>query len=202
MIPIIYVELEKREYRQMSKVLSTGTVCAIILYIIVDVWGYVTFVNFPGYTPDTALKDANILEAPYPKSVTPILIANFALFFAIATASPLCVLPAKDSVEEIIAKGNPNRRLSNKENLITTIGLIVFGYLLSMIIPNVKAVMTLVGSTTNPAIGFILPIIFYWKSIEQDNVSKCSCQKITALSVALFVIGISILSLVNFFMEL
>lgn len=42
----------------------------------------------------------------------PIVVGNFALFFAIATAAPLVVLPAKDTVEEIISKGNPNRRLS------------------------------------------------------------------------------------------
>ena len=109
---MIYTELERRDHGQMSKVLISGTVGAVILYIIVGVWGYVTFVNFPGYTAAEALKAANILEAPYPKDVTPILIGNFALFFAIATAAPLVVLPAKDTVEEIVAKGNPNRRLS------------------------------------------------------------------------------------------
>ena len=165
-IPMIYTELEKREYHQMSKVLIFGTIGAVVLYIIVGVWGYATFVNFPGYTPAEALKDANILQAPYPTSTIPILIGNFALFFAIATAAPLCVLPAKDTVEEIIAKGNAERRLSKKENLLVTLGLVVVCYLLSIAIPSISAAMTLVGSTTNPAVGFILPIIFYWKSIE------------------------------------
>ncbi len=183
----------------MSKVLMCGTIGAVVLYIIVGVWGYVTFVDYPGYTAEEALKDANILEAPYPRSVTPILIGNFALFFAIATAAPLVVLPAKDTIEEIVAKGNPNRRLSNKENLITTLSLIVICYLLSIVIPSISAAMTLVGSTTNPAVGFVLPIIFYWKSIEEDNVPVCSCQKITAIIVAVFIICISMLSLYNFF---
>ena len=198
-IPMIYTELEKRNSKQMSKVLCFGTVGAVFLYIIVGVWGYVTFVDFPGYTAAEALEDANILEAPYPTSVTPILIGNFALFFAIATAAPLVVLPAKDTIEEIIAKGNPNRRLSNKENLIVTICLIIVCYLLSIAIPSISAAMTLVGSTTNPAVGFILPIIFYWKSIESDNVPICSCTKITALVVASFITIISMLSLYNFF---
>lgn len=198
-IPMIYTELERRDSKQMSKVLIIGTVGAVILYIIVGVWGYATFINYPGYTPAEALKDGNILEAPYPTSVTPILIGNFALFFAIASAAPLVVLPAKDTVEEIVAKGNPNRRLNKKENLITTLGLIVVCFLLSIVIPSISAAMTLVGSTTNPAVGFILPIIFYWKSIEPDNVSVCSLQKIVALSVAIFIIIISMLSLYNFF---
>ena len=183
----------------MSKVLIIGTIGAVILYIVVGVWGYATFINYPGYTPEKALEDGNILEAPYPKSVTPILIGNFALFFAIASAAPLVVLPAKDTVEEIVAKGNPNRRLNKKENLLTTLGLIFACYLLSIVIPSISAAMTLVGSTTNPAVGFILPIIFYWKSIEPDNVPVCSLQKITALAVSIFITIISMLSLYNFF---
>ena len=173
-IPMIYTELERRNSTQMSKVLIIGTLGAVCLYILVGVWGYATFVNNPNYTAAEALKDANILEAPYPKDVIPILIGNFALFFAIATAAPLVVLPAKDTVEEIIAKGDATRRLSKKENLVVTICLIIVCFLLAIAIPNIKAVMTLVGSTTNPAVGFILPIIFYWKSIEKDNVPVCS----------------------------
>ena len=161
----------------MSKVLIISTICCVFIFSIVGVWGYLTFVNFPGGSA-AALEGANILYAPYPKSVTPILIGNFALFFVIATVSPLCVLPAKNSVEEIVAEGNPNRRLSNKENLITTIGLVVFGNLFSMIIPDIESAMTLIGSTIDPAIGFYLPIAFYWKSIEKDNVPICSWKKI------------------------
>ena len=142
------------------------------------------------------------MQAPYPSSVIPILVGNFALFFAIASAAPLVVLPAKDTVEEIVAKGNPNRRLTKKENLITTLCLIVVCFLLSIVIPSISDAMTLVGSTTNPAVGFILPIIFYWKSIEPDNVPICSLKKITALTVSIFIILISIMSLVNFFMNI
>ena len=199
---MIYTELEKRNAKQMSKVLIAGTVGAVILYIIVGVWGYVTFVDQPNVTAEEALKDANILEAPYPSSVIPILVGNFALFFAIATAAPLVVLPAKDTVEEIVANGNPNRRLSNKENLVCTLSLITVSYLLSIVIPSISAAMTLVGSTTNPAVGFIFPIIFYWKSIEADGVPLLSCKKITAMVVAGFIIIISCLSLTNFFMSI
>jgi len=54
-IPMIYTELEKRNSKQMSKVLCFGTVGAVLLYIVVGVWGYVTFVDFPGYTAAEAL---------------------------------------------------------------------------------------------------------------------------------------------------
>ena len=58
---MIYTELERRNSKQMSKVLIFGTVGAVILYIIVGVWGYVTFVDQPDYTAEKALEDANIL---------------------------------------------------------------------------------------------------------------------------------------------
>ena len=44
-IPMIYSELESRNSKQMSKVLIFGTIGAVILYVIVGVWGYATFVN-------------------------------------------------------------------------------------------------------------------------------------------------------------
>ena len=86
----------------------------------------------------------------------PIMIGNFALFFAIATAAPLVVLPAKDTVDEIVSKGNSNRRLSTKENVGVTFTLVFVSYLLSIVIPSIRDAMSLVGSTTNPAVGFIL----------------------------------------------
>ena len=201
---MIYTELEARNSKQMSKVLIFGTVGAVVLYIIVGVWGYVTFTtgDDPSATAAAALSDKNILSAPYPNSVVPILIGNFALFFAIATAAPLIILPAKDTVEEIVAKGNPNRRLSSKENMLTTFLLILVSYLLAIAIPSIGDAMTLVGSTTNPAVGFILPIIFYWKAIEPDNVPICSVKKLTAIAVGVFIIVISILALYNFFSTL
>ncbi len=45
---MIYYELEKRNYHTMSTVISTGSGAAVIVYALVGIFGYVTFV----YTPD------------------------------------------------------------------------------------------------------------------------------------------------------
>ena len=59
---MIYSELESRNSKQMSKVLIFGTIGAVILYVIVGVWGYATFVNNPsGISAAESLQDANIL---------------------------------------------------------------------------------------------------------------------------------------------
>ena len=72
-------------------------------------------------------------------------------------------------------------------------------YLLSIAIPSISDAMTLVGSTTNPAVGFILPIIFYWRSLDVKKVPKCKGERILAIFVAIFIIAISCLSLYAWF---
>lgn len=94
-IPSIYTELEKRNSSEMSSVLIWGTSIAVFFYILIGIFGYATFVDKP-----EELDSMNILEADYHGNNT-IQVGNFALLFAIITAAPLCVLPAKDSVEEL-----------------------------------------------------------------------------------------------------
>lgn len=89
----------------------------------------------------------------------PIEIGNFALLFAIICAAPLCVLPSKDTVEELLYK---DAGMSKKVNLMWTFILIGINLGIAISIPNIGAAMTLVGSTINPIIGFIMPVIFYW----------------------------------------
>ena len=59
-IPMIYHELESKNFKRMSSVVSKGTIVAIVLYTMVGIFGYLTFV----YTPDVITQ--NILEEkPY-----------------------------------------------------------------------------------------------------------------------------------------
>ena len=44
-IPMIYYELERRDKKAMSKVLLSGSVAAIVLYALVGIFGYLTFVR-------------------------------------------------------------------------------------------------------------------------------------------------------------
>ena len=48
-IPLIYYELERRNKKAMSGVLLKGSVAAIILYSLVGIFGYLTFVKHPEY---------------------------------------------------------------------------------------------------------------------------------------------------------
>ena len=42
-IPMIYVELERRNSKQMGKVIASGSAVAVLFYALVGVFGYATF---------------------------------------------------------------------------------------------------------------------------------------------------------------
>lgn len=44
---MIYVELEKKNLKNMKKVMTVGTVGATIVYIFAGVFGYVAFAEYP-----------------------------------------------------------------------------------------------------------------------------------------------------------
>jgi amino acid permease len=46
-IPQIYKELESRDLKTMSGVLLKGSIAAIILYVMVGIFAYLTFVQNP-----------------------------------------------------------------------------------------------------------------------------------------------------------
>jgi amino acid permease len=62
-IPMIYVELERRESKQMAKVIAAGSTVAVLFYCMVGIFGYATFVYDLGQ-----LCIKNILEADFKKS--------------------------------------------------------------------------------------------------------------------------------------
>lgn len=70
-------------------------------------------------------------------------------------------------------------------------------YGLAIAIPNIGDAMTIVGSTINPVIGFIMPVIFIWPEIKQEP--WYSPAKVKAIGTVLIITVMSILAFVNFF---
>lgn len=68
----------------------------------------------------------------------------------------------------------------------------------ALLVSGVGDAMALVGASINPTIGFILPIIFYWKTIPKK--AFLSTEKLTAFVVAVVITICSVLGLVQFFM--
>jgi amino acid permease len=99
-IPMIYVELEKKSPKQMSKVILIGSFVLVILFCFVGVFGYATFVNQP-----EELCTKNILDNNYYNGITLMKVSNFTMLFSVISSFPLVILPSKDSIEELFMNG-------------------------------------------------------------------------------------------------
>ena len=75
-------------------------------------------------------------------------------------AAPFCVLPSKDSLEELLMKGET---FSAKQNFICTFGIVFITWIIALTVPTIADAMTILGATTNSGVGFLLPIVFFLK---------------------------------------
>ena len=117
-VPALYSEMEVKTIANGTKVLIIGTILAAVVYITAGIFGYIAFAD--GSTEDELDKyfSDNILSAPYKvdgKTPIPIYIALFGMMLVVVFAAPFCVLPNKDSVEEI-----RNKKFTPKENFMWT----------------------------------------------------------------------------------
>jgi amino acid permease len=90
-------------------------------------------------------------------------VSNFAMLFSVISSFPLVILPSKDSIEELFFDG---KTLSSLTNIMITFILVSANCIMALFIPDIGSSMTLVGSTINPIIGFIMPVVFYWHFIK------------------------------------
>ena len=140
-----------------------GTVLAAIGYIAAGIFGYVAFAA--GETEvelETVFAAGNILQAPYKmpdsgKTPFVIYISLFGICLVVLFATPFTVLPTKDSIEEIWGK-----KLNNTMNIIVTLVIVVVSMAFSLRLTNISTVMAFLGATTNSAVGFLLPIVYFW----------------------------------------
>ena len=51
--------------------------------------------------------------------------------------------------------------MNKKQNLVVTIIMVTTCFVLAVAIPNISDAMTVIGATSNPLVGFTLPIVFY-----------------------------------------
>ena len=121
-IPAIYAELEDKTLGMAKKVIFGGTAMAAVAYIMAGIFGYIAFAA--GSTPKE-LEDIfndNILAAPYTtddgKTPVVIYVSLFGMMIVVVFATPFCVLPTKDSIEEV-----RNKKFTKNENIFWTVVL-------------------------------------------------------------------------------
>lgn len=196
-IPAIYKEMKERNLRKGNRVLYIGTVAACICYILAGISGYITFSSGNTFDEYKAIfLEQNILVAPYTMHnetndlPMAIYFCLFGILFVVLFATPFCVLPCKDSIEDI-----RGQKLKGYENFAWTFGLVIFSLLISLLLLNIGTIMTILGATTNSAIGFLLPICFYLRSTRKAPPHRT--DRVMAKILFVFIVAASIISLVN-----
>lgn len=106
-VPAIYHELKAKNMGNISTVLSLGTVMASVAYVLTGMFGYVTFAK--RLNVDQIMNVQNILKADYGGFII-IKLCLFGVLIIVTFAAPFCVLPSKDSLEELLMKGEKFNR--------------------------------------------------------------------------------------------
>ena len=94
---------------KITRVIVLGTIVAAVAYILAGIFGYVAFAADPKDEPEIKkiFASSNILQAPYSHNGhTPIVmfVSLFGMCLVVLFAAPFCVLPTKDSIEEVSGK--------------------------------------------------------------------------------------------------
>ena len=193
-LPAVYQELRQKSTTNMMKVVLYATTIACTCYVMAGYFGYATFSLYPDVKQ--IMEQENIFLADYRNNGW-MLAAKILLLAGVILASPLCVLPSKDTVEEVLL--GQDRVFTSKENFLCTFCLVSACFLLAVFIPQISDAMTVIGSTSNPLVGFSLPIIFYLKmDTIRGNANACSPKRLIAHAVNIICICNGILSLVLF----
>ena len=175
----------------MWKVIIRATLIASTCYAFAGYFGFATFATYNDV--DAIMQLENIFEAPYDGNRW-IVIGQLVLLAGVILASPLCLMPAKDTLEELFL--GQERQMTRGENLLCTFSVVSACFLAAVCIPKISDAMTVIGATSNPAVGFCLPIIFW---LKLDRSPAWSRKRVVAHGLNIMVICVGICSLVNFF---
>ena len=138
-IPIIYRELNEKSYNSMHKVIFYGSGACVVMYILASTFGYLELVEQP---EGLAILDKNsdILKIEYNNWTFDVAIV--ALMLSVFAGSPLCVLPSKDTIEDLFYH---EQGMSDKENVFVSFMLSFVAYALAVAFPDIGDVITLCG---------------------------------------------------------
>ena len=105
-------------------------------------------------------------------------------------ATPFCVLPSKDSIEEVRKK-----KFTKIENLVWTNVLCWVSCALACPFRSLSTPISILGATTNSAIGFLFPILYYLRM--ERKTSPYTNTKIICYIIFVFICISSVIELVT-----
>ncbi len=175
----------------MDKVLMRASLGAVVIYLLVSTFGYLTWVGTEKGL-EKLKETQNIMEVDYDGNIA-FSIAIISLLITLFASAPLCILPAKDSFEELYYPEG----MSFKVNFLVTVGMVFGSYLLAVVIPQISDAITILGYTISPLVCFIYPVLFYLKLVPTITTPKL----VAAWSLAILIVLVCVSGIVLFIID-
>uniref|UniRef100_V9KGV6 Sodium-coupled neutral amino acid transporter 1-like protein n=1 Tax=Callorhinchus milii TaxID=7868 RepID=V9KGV6_CALMI len=175
----IYSELKNRTSRRMKKVSNISVFAMFIMYLLTAIFGYLTFYD-----------DVNseLLCSYSDKRDQTILIVRLAVITAVILTVPVLLFTIRSSILLIALKG----KFSWFWHIITTLVLLIACNVLVILIPSIKDVFAVIGSSSANMLIFIIPASLYLKLAKDETVFT-----LRKMGTVLFLIAGIIFMLVN-----
>ena len=153
----VYAELRNRSVRKMTMTTAVSMIACTAIYIIAGIAGFAEF------GVDT---DGDILSNYGLPTRTPyIAVAVVAITFTLTMAFPICIFPTRDAVVQLL--GYPNVYATpTKVRVAVCTALATGSVIVGMLVPKISLLFGLLGGIFGSSLGYILPVVFAWKSGE------------------------------------
>jgi len=179
----IFGEMVNATMKRMSGVISLSIVFCMVAYLLVGIFGYLTFLDKTDGNIFTNYNDDFLIEA-----------GKILLALIICFSYPLIHYPARLHFDNILLTTIKEHRLPSQRWRWIAITLLFFclSYVLSILLPDISVIFSLFGATAGNVIIFIAPAAMYIKLSPRRYVSyqKVTCMFIIAIAFISAVIGV------------
>ena len=124
------------------------------------------------------------------------VVGNFALLLSVGLATPIDLLPCKNSIEDLFFK---EKGMSTWQNFYVTFFMISVCTALGLFVGSIGEAMTIVGCIFSPLLCFQLPIFFYLPSLRDQP--WYSFERLKCYLTSGVMLVASVLSLLDFLTE-
>ncbi|XP_056152319.1 probable sodium-coupled neutral amino acid transporter 6 [Lampris incognitus] len=178
----IYCELDQPTKKRMQNVANVGISLSFLVYMLSALFGYLTFyahvnsellMNYDAYMPRDIM----------------VITVRLAILLAVLLTVPLIHFPARKAVNMLLFGGRPFSWVIHVLETLTLVGVVL---LLAILVPDIRNVFGVVGSTTSTCLLFVFPAVFYLKLGDQPVGSP---ESLGAAALLVFGLIVGVLSL-------
>ncbi|KAM8834107.1 putative sodium-coupled neutral amino acid transporter 6 isoform 1-T1 [Synchiropus picturatus] len=148
----IYCELDRPSKSRMQKVSNVGIGLSFLVYLVSALFGYLTFYS---HVNSELLQGYHYL----PRDVV-VLTVRLAILLSVLLTVPLIHFPARKAAILLLCGSDTFSWLIHVTATIVILGVVLT---MAVLVPDIKNVFGVVGSTTSSLLLFVFPGIFYFR---------------------------------------